>query len=86
MKNELDNKKLLRVFDKIRNNGKRHDDETYHLEGLKAFTDFDGYTVFIEDATVKLSFGFHNQYHYEYDNNDQLQAFEKKVDYVDKTY
>jgi hypothetical protein len=78
MKNELDSKFLLTVFEKIRLNGKK-EDEKYSLEGVIAFTDFDGYTLFIEDALVKLSFGFHNQYHFDYASSRHFDAFEKKL-------
>ena len=60
MKNELDSKFLLQVFDKIRQHGSKND-EHYQLNGITAYTDLDGYTLFVEDANVKLQFGFHNQ-------------------------
>lgn len=85
MKNSMDSKFLLQVFEKIRLNGEQRDG-AYHLNGIKAFTDFDGYTLYIEDATVKLSFGFHNQYHFNYDNQSQFDAFEKKLKSIDKEY
>ena len=85
MKNNLDSKFLLRVFEKVRQHGENKD-EAYHLNGIKAFTDFDGYTVYMEDALVKLSFGFHNQYHFDYDNQSQYDAFEKKLHSIDKEY
>lgn len=78
MKNELDSKFLLSVFEKVRQHGKR-DGDAYSLEGVKAYTDFDGYTLFIEDALVKLSFGFHNQYHFDYASASHYDAFEKKL-------
>lgn len=78
MKNDIDSHLILKVFDKIRQNGEKKDD-AYHLAGLKAFTDFDGYTVYIEDARVKLRFGFHNQYHFDYENSEHLDAFERKL-------
>ena len=46
MKNELDSKFLLQVFDKIRQHGDK-EDEQYKLMGITAFTDYDGYTLFI---------------------------------------
>lgn len=85
MKNELDTKMLLRVFDKIRQHGDAKDAE-YSLGGVKAYTDFDGYTVFIEDASVKLSFGFHNQYHYDYESTSSKESFNKKLTAIDKMY
>ncbi|MBF7072138.1 DUF3081 domain-containing protein [Glaciecola sp. MH2013] len=85
MKNSIDSKFLLQVFEKIRQHGE-HKDGAHHLDGVKAYTDFDGYTVYMEDATVKLSFGFHNQYHFDYDNQSQFDAFEKKLQNIDKTH
>lgn len=85
MKNEIDSHFILGVFDKIRQHGEVVDNE-YHLEGVKAFTDFDGYTVFIEDALVKLRFGFHNQYHFDYEKQEHMEAFEQKLKQIDKNY
>jgi hypothetical protein len=85
MKNSLDSKLLLQVFEKIRQHGEQRDG-AYHLNGIKAFTDFDGYTLYIEDALVKLSYGFHNQYHYDYEKQSQFDAFEKKLVSIDKEY
>ena len=78
MKNDLESKFLLAVFEKIRLNGKKEGDE-YTLEGVKAYTDFDGYTLFIEDALVKLRYGFHNQYHFDYESASHYESFEKKL-------
>ncbi|MEQ3653574.1 MAG: DUF3081 domain-containing protein [Glaciecola sp.] len=85
MKNNLDSKFHLQVFEKVRQHGENKEG-AYHLNGIKAFTDFDGYTVYMEDALVKLSFGFHNQYHFDYDNQSQFDAFEKKLHSIDKEY
>ena len=85
MKNEVDSQFILTVFDKIRQHGQQQDNE-YHLGGVKAYTDFDGYTVFIEDALVKLRFGFHNQYHFDYEAAASLEAFEKKLKAINDQY
>ena len=85
MKNEFDSHFVLAVFEKIRSHGK-HQDDAYTLEGVKAYTDFDGYTLFIEDASVKLSFGFHNQYHFDYEKAEQMEQFEKKLRHIDASY
>jgi hypothetical protein len=85
MKNSVDSKFLLQVFEKIRLHGEQRDG-AYHLNGIKAFTDFDGYTLYFEDALVKLSFGFHNQYHFDYANQFQFESFEKKLKSIDKEY
>ena len=85
MKNELDPKLVLRVFDKIREHGEKQEDK-YFLDGVYGSTDFDGYTVFLSDATVELRFGFHNQYHFEYQHEDQREQFEKKLRHIDSSY
>ncbi|AWL12852.1 hypothetical protein HMF8227_02400 [Saliniradius amylolyticus] len=85
MKNELDSRFVLSVFEKIRQHGV-DENNVYRLEGVEAYTDMDGYTVFIEDAQVALRFGFHNQYHYEYDKSEHREQFEKKLKYINEHY
>ena len=85
MQNEVDSKFLLRVFDKIRNHGSKTEEGSF-LEGVTAFSDFDGYTVFLQDAKVKMSFGFHNTYHFDYDSNQDFVDFEKKLKVIDRDY
>lgn len=85
MKNELDSHFVLSLFDKIRQHGESKDG-VYLLQGIKAFTDHDGYTLFIEDALVKLRFGFHNQYHFDYEKTEHLEQFQKKLEAIDKAF
>ncbi|MCV2883113.1 DUF3081 domain-containing protein [Aestuariibacter sp. AA17] len=85
MKNELDNKFVLSVFDKICKHGEKQGEE-HILEGVKAFTDLDGYTIFLEDAQVKLRFGFHNQYHFDYEKSEHLEKFQMKLISIEKGY
>ena len=85
MKNELESKLLLSVFDKIRQHG-THTERQYQLDGIMAYTDHDGYTLFIEDALVKLRFGFHNQYVYDYEKEEHKQAFDKKLKAINAKY
>jgi hypothetical protein len=85
MKNELESKLLLSVFDKISKHG-AHSNREYHLDGITAYTDHDGYTLFIEDALVKLRFGFHNQYVYDYAKEEHKQAFDKKLQAINANY
>lgn len=85
MKNEIDSKFILNVFEKIRQNGEANG-EGYVLNGITAFSDFDGYTVFMEDSKVKLRFGFHNQYHFDYEKEEHLTQFEHKLKGIDKDY
>jgi hypothetical protein len=85
MKNDIDSKFILSVFDKIVQHGEKKGDE-YFLMGLKGFTDFDGYTLFVEDAQVHLHFGFHNQYHFNYEKEEHLENFFKKLKAISQRY
>ncbi|MEP1445461.1 MAG: DUF3081 domain-containing protein [Paraglaciecola sp.] len=85
MKNDIDSKFVLSVFEKMRQHGEKQQ-ESYILGGLKAFTDFDGYTLFIEDALVHLRFGFHNQYDFEYAKEEHFEQFIKKMTTIDQNY
>jgi hypothetical protein len=85
MKNALDSKLILRVFEKIRLNGEKKQSE-YFLQGIKTYTDFDGYTLFLEDALVQLNLGFHNQYHFEYEKVEHFEQFVKKLEAIDSQF
>ncbi|WP_158768777.1 DUF3081 domain-containing protein [Paraglaciecola sp. L1A13] len=85
MKNDIDSKFILSVFEKIREKGERKG-EGYLLGGVTAFSDFDGYTIFMEDQLVKLRFGFHNQYHFDYEKDEHMAQFEKKLKAIAKDY
>jgi hypothetical protein len=78
MKNDIDSKFILKVFETIRLKGSKTD-EHYFLEGVEASTDFDGYTLFLKDALVELSFGFHNQYHFNYEKEEHAEQFIRKL-------
>lgn len=78
MKNDIDSKFILRVFETIRLKGDKKED-VYFLGGIEASSDFDGYTLYLKDALVELSFGFHNQYHLNYEKEEHLEQFIKKL-------
>jgi hypothetical protein len=85
MKNEIDSKFVLSVFDKIIRHGEKNGEEHF-LMGIKVYTDFDGYTLFIEDAQVQLHFGFHNQYHFNYEKEEHVEQFVKKLKVISQQY
>ena len=85
MKNKLNAKFLLSVFEKVTRHGEKHEQGAL-LEGVYVYTDHDGYTVFLEDAKVALSVGFHNQYHLDYQRQDDVEQFEKKLQHIDKCF
>ena len=78
MKNEIDSKFVLQAFEVIRLKGEKKGD-AFFWQGIEASTDFDGYTLFLKDALVELSFGFHNQYHLNYQKEEHLEQFIKKL-------
>lgn len=82
MKNDVDTKMLLRVYEKITSLGVKSNDG-HCFEGVTAFSDFDGYTIFLQDAKVSLSYGFHNTYHFEYSSNSDFTDFLKKLRNID---
>lgn len=85
MKNELESRLILSVFEKIRRHGEKQD-EQHFLEGVFAATDFDGYNLYLSDANVQLQWGFHNQYHYTYVQDEHKEQFEKKLRYIGDNY
>ena len=85
MQNELESKFLLSVFHKIVTFGEKTK-QGHRLAGVTAFSDFDGYTIFLQDAKVKMSFGFHNTYHLDYQSSSDFLDFEKKLKNIDKDY
>ncbi|MCC5879974.1 MAG: DUF3081 family protein [Idiomarina sp.] len=85
MKNELDTRQILNIFEKIREHGE-HKDERHVLEGISAFTDHDGYTVYLEGHHTKLATGFHNTYRLDYERQSDAEQFLKKLKYIDREY
>lgn len=85
MKNELDTREILNIFEKITEHGKSEEGR-YTLEGITAFTDHDGYTVYMEGHNTKLQTGFHNTYRLDYGTQRDADLFIKKLKYIDKEY
>ena len=85
MKNDLDLHMLLRVFEKIRNHGEETE-QGHQLEGVKAQSDFDGYTVVLTDVQCTLTLFFHNKYEFDYPNSTAREQFEKRLGYIDKHF
>ncbi|UTW44283.1 DUF3081 family protein [bacterium SCSIO 12696] len=83
MSGEIDIRVALRAFNKITTDGDRIDDK-YHLNGLTAYTDFDGYTVSIQNDFVSLTVFFHNKFSFKYTNNKEKIAFLEKLNVLGK--
>lgn len=85
MKNELNIREILNIFEKISDHGESKDGR-HVLEGITAFTDHDGYTVYMEGHNTKLQTGFHNTYRLDYDSQRDADQFMKKLKFIDKEY
>jgi len=78
MKNELDPTKILHAYETII----EHGTPTEHgkiYEGVEAFSDYDGYSIYLRGNGVELKVGFHNTYHLEYNQEHLKETFLKKV-------
>ncbi|MCT7940672.1 DUF3081 domain-containing protein [Shewanella holmiensis] len=87
MKNEIDIHRALRVFNKVATLGEKQSDNiqsVYRLCGLNALTDFDGYTISLSDAQVRLDIFFHKKYKFDYPNNEALENFLARFTDVEK--
>ncbi|WP_091512647.1 DUF3081 family protein [Microbulbifer yueqingensis] len=80
---KIDVRQALRAFDRITREGEKRDDG-WHYQGLTASTDFDGYTVFISSAKVRLTIFFHNKYTVDYRNAFELHEFAEQLRKLDK--
>ena len=78
---EINIQKVLSVFDVITKQGERHGDE-YQYQGLRAHTDFDGYTIFIENDYVCLTVFFHNKFSLESSSQKEKMLFLNKIDEI----
>ena len=76
-------KKALRVFQKVCDAGEKTGDE-YQYNGLKASSDFDGYTVTLRNDYVSLDIFFHNKFNFEYTNQKERDLFLEKIDQIDR--
>ncbi|WP_163930027.1 DUF3081 domain-containing protein [Paraferrimonas sp. SM1919] len=83
MKNEIDTSMALQAFEKVMLLGDKTEQGKI-FEGLEAYTDFDGYNVYLSGNGVTLHIGFHNTYHLDYAQEHQKQSFLKKLQYVAK--
>ncbi|SDG82143.1 Protein of unknown function [Vibrio xiamenensis] len=78
MKNDLEPAKVLLAYEKIIKNGTETEFGKIY-QGVEAYSDYDGYTVYMKGNGVELKMGFHNTYHLEYEQERLKEAFIKKV-------
>ena len=85
MQNELNNKVVLEVFDKIRNFGEPYEDG-HILEGIIASSDFEGYSVLLSGSGVTSQLNFHQSYKFDYASEKLKSQFMEKIDYIHRHY
>ena len=83
MEKHFDVKLGLSVFQYIISNGERSQDE-YLLDGIYAWSDFDGYNLKLRDEKVVLWIRFHNACKFEYRKKFDLQQFIEKLEKIDR--
>ncbi|RUO37987.1 DUF3081 domain-containing protein [Aliidiomarina taiwanensis] len=89
MQDQIDTRLMLQAYEKITTHGEEVPgdiDKMHRLEGVTAFSDFDGYTLYLQDAEVKLQTGFHNTYKLDYDTNRALDNFIRKLKHIVSSY
>lgn len=89
MEHDINTRLILAVFEKITSHGKEveYDGEDMHiLEGIRASTDFDGYTVYLEDDEVKVRTGFHNTFKIDSDSTRATDNFIRKMKQIESNY
>lgn len=83
MKNEIDSRTLLRVYEYIQQHGDL-EKEGKHFAGLSAFSDPDGYTLYLQGSGVLMRYGFHNTYHLDYQSEKNKADFLQKIAAIEK--
>lgn len=82
---KVDIKQALRVFYKIREDGKKTEEDTYVLSGINAYSDYDGYNVSLFNDYVRLDIRFHNSFNFEATNQREKDRFLETLARLDKS-
>lgn len=89
---QIDSRFILAVYEKVMTHGKKvtlndaPNLDARQLEGLTAYSDFDGYNAYLEDAEVKIQTGFHNTFKVDYESGRAHANFLKKMRSILATY
>lgn len=79
----LDIRLVLRVFNTVRDRGQKRGDR-YFWQGMTASSDFDGYTLVLNDGHCTLTVRFHNKYTFDSPNRALRQQFINLLKRIDK--
>jgi hypothetical protein len=80
---KVDVAQALRAYQNILDHGKR-DEDGFVYRGLRASTDFDGYTVTLSDGVISLRIFFHNRFAIEPNNGKDVDQFLTRLKRVAK--
>ena len=78
METKLDVHQVLKAYTEVVERGSKFGDG-YRLNGIYVESDFDGYNLKFTDGTVTLHLSFHNTYHFEFKNIEQVDLFMRKM-------
>ncbi|WP_428772625.1 DUF3081 domain-containing protein [Vibrio sp.] len=78
MKNELDPTAILHAYETVMENGTPTELGKMY-QGIEAFTDYDGYNIYMRGNGVELRMGFHNTYELNYDQEHLRDSFLSKI-------
>lgn len=81
MKNKVDINKALIAFDVIRNQGVKNTNG-FEFEGINAESDFDGYTLIMNDKLSTLTIFFHNKYELVGPDNKAMERLIKNIEHI----
>ncbi len=89
MQNEIDGKFLLNLYAKIEKYGQPQ--QTVHgagfvLDGISVSQGFDGYEAYFSDGVVQLTLGFHNKWHADATDEQQMERFLASLQQIQKQY
>ncbi|WP_372882209.1 DUF3081 domain-containing protein [Psychromonas sp.] len=75
---KVNKRNMLEAFDLITTRGEKVDG-VYEFDGIRAAHDFDGYTCWLSYKDLTISLLFHGKYDFDYQDEDTLKAFFKKI-------
>lgn len=79
----LDIRLVLRAFNTVRDRGEKRGDG-YFWQGITASSDFDGYTLELNDGHCTLTVRFHNKYTFDSPNRVFRQQFIDQLKRIDQ--
>lgn len=84
MKNKIDINLALLAFDIVMRSGEKTDTGST-FEGVTASSDFDGYTLVLQDKLSSLTIFFHNKYELEGPDNKAMDRLIKNIEHIAKS-